>query len=130
MARGEAGPESDLDLYIVTRTRVEVLLDSRLDRVRRVRESLEYQELVRLGYRPDPMPILHTVEELVGHPWILLDITHHGVILYDPEGVLARELEAVRRRLAELGAKRVVLPDGSWYWDLKPDWCPGETVEL
>ena len=130
VARGEAGPDSDLDLYLVTRIRVSPLLDPRLDRVRGVRESPEYHELARLGYQPDPMPILHTVEHLATHPWILLDISHHGVILHDPDGVLARELEAVRRRLADLGARRVEQPDGSWYWDLKQDWRPGEVVEL
>jgi predicted nucleotidyltransferase len=130
VARGEAGPESDLDLYVVTRNPIPVLLDPRLERVRRVRESREYQEFVRLGYRPEPMPILHTAAELAVHPWILLDISDHGVILYDPEGVLLREVEAVRSRLTELGAKRIERPDGSWYWDLKPDWRPGDVIEL
>jgi hypothetical protein len=76
------------------------------------------------------MPLYHTVEKLRTHPWILLDIAHHGVILLDPEGVLARELEAIRQRLRELGSRRVVRPDGTWYWDLKPDWRPGEVIEL
>lgn len=131
VARGEATTESDLDLYIVTRVPVRILLDPRLDRIRTgIRESPEYCAAVSAGYRPAPMPILHTVEELARHPWILLDITHHGIILYDPAGVLERELEAVRRRLAELGSKRIELPDGTWYWDLKPDWRPGDVVEL
>jgi hypothetical protein len=64
------------------------------------------------------------------YPWILLDIAHHGVVLYDPESILALELDAVRRRMADLGARRIELPDGSWYWDLKPDWQPGEVVDL
>jgi predicted nucleotidyltransferase len=130
VARGEPGPGSDLDLYVVTREPVAVLLDPRLEGVRRLRQSPEYQILARQGYRPDPMAIFHTAAKLATHPWILLDIADHGVILYDPARVLARELEAVRRRLRELGAKRVERPDGSWYWDLKPDWRPGETVEL
>jgi hypothetical protein len=130
VARGEAGPESDLDLYVVTRSARSLLLDPHLDRTRQIRESAEYRLLARQGYRPDPMPVFQTEEQLVAHPWILLDIAHQGVVLYDPEGVLARELEAVRRRLVELGARRVERPDGSWYWDLKPDWRPGEIIEL
>jgi hypothetical protein len=70
------------------------------------------------------MPIYHTIEQLAAHPWILLDIAHHGIIPYDRESVLARELDAIRRRLLELGSRRVELPDGSWYWQLKPDWGP------
>ncbi len=96
----------------------------------RIDASPEYQALVRAGYRPTPSPIPHTVDDLARHPWILLDIAHHGVILHDPERVLARELAAVRRRMAELGSRRVALADGSWYWDLKPGWRPGEVVDL
>jgi hypothetical protein len=129
-ARGEPGPESDLDLYVVTREQVSSFLDRRLAGISPLRDTPEYQTLARQGYRPDPMPIFHSAAKLAAHPWILLDIADHGVILYDPEGILARELEAVRSRLRELGAKRIERQDGSWYWDLKPDWRPGETVEL
>jgi len=129
VARGQARPDSDLDLYVVTRR--PSLGNSRLRGMwGRVEASPEFQALVRAGYQPTPSPIPHTVDDLARHPWILLDITHHGVVLYDPESVLERELAAVRRRMAELGSVRVELPDGSWYWDLKPDWQPGEVVDL
>ena len=51
------------------------------------------------------------------------------MILHDPEGLLDKDLEAVRR-LRELGSRRIERADGSWYWDLKPDWRPGEIIEL
>lgn len=129
-ARGEATPASDLDLYVVTRTQAANSVGQSVGLGTRLRDTPEYQTLVREGYRPDPMPILHTAAKLATHPWILLDIADHGVILYDPEGILARELEAVRRRLRELGSRRIERPDGTWYWDLKPDWRPGEIVAL
>jgi hypothetical protein len=129
VARGEARPDSDLDLYVVTR--LPVLGDPRLRPTwGRIDASPEYQALVAAGYRPAPSPLLHTVEDLRRHSWILLDITHHGIVLYDPASVLGRELNAVRRRMAELGSRRIELADGSWYWDLKPDWRPGEVVDL
>ena len=129
VARGQARPDSDLDLYVVTR--LPILGDPRLRATwERIDASPEYQTLVAAGYRPTPSPVLHTVDELRCHSWILLDITHHGIVLYDPVGVLERELNAVRRRMAELGSRRVELADGSWYWDLKPDWRPGEVVDL
>ena len=130
VARGEPTLESDLDLYVVTRETVSPLLDPRLGTVGRLRETLEYKALEQYGYRPDPMPIFHSAEKLATHPWILLDIADHGVILSDSEGILTKELEAVRRRLQDLGSQRIQRPDGSWYWDLKPDWHPGETVAL
>jgi hypothetical protein len=129
VARGQARPNSDLDLYVVTRR--SILGDARLHAMwSRIDGSREYQVLVAAGYRPTPSSVPHTVGDLVRHPWLLLDIAHHGIVLYDPESVLARELDAVRRRMAELGSQRIELPDGSWYWDLKPDWQPGEVVDL
>ena len=129
VARGQARPDSDLDLYLVTRR--SSLGDARLHGMwGRIDASPEFQALTRAGYRPTLSPVPHTVDDLARHPWILLDITHHGVILYDPESVLERELDAVRRRMAELGSTRVELPDGTWFWDLKPDWRPGEVVDL
>jgi uncharacterized protein len=129
VARGEARPDSDLDLYVVTRR--PILGDPRLRPMwARIDASPEHQALVAAGYRPTPSPVLHTVEDLCRHSWILLDISHHGITLYDPASVLERELNAVRRRMAELGSRRVELADGSWYWDLKPDWRPGEVVDL
>jgi hypothetical protein len=129
VARGQARSDSDLDLYVVTHR--PSLGDSRLQRMWGcIDASPEYQALVSAGYQPTPSPVPHTMEELARHPWILLDIAHHGVILYDPESPLERELDAVRRRMAELGSKRIELPDGSGYWDLKPDWRPGEVVDL
>ena len=129
VARGEARPDSDLDLYVVTRR--PILGDSRLPAMwGRIDASREYQALVAVGYRPTLSPVPHTVDDLAGHPWILLDIAHHGLVVYDPEAALERELAAVRRRMAELGSQRIALSDGSWYWDLKPDWRPGEVVDL
>jgi len=130
VARGEPMPDSDLDLYVVTRNPVATLSDKRLEGMIRLHDTPEYQALLRQSYRPEPMPIYHTLAHLATHPWILLDIADHGIILYDPEGILAKELESIRRRLRELGSRRIQLPDGSWYWDLKPDWRPGETVAL
>jgi predicted nucleotidyltransferase len=129
VARGQARSDSDFDLYVVTRR--SCLGDSRLHGTwTRIDASPEYGALARAGFRPTPSPVPHTVGDLVRHPWILLDIAHHGVILYDPKSVLEQELRAVRRRMTELGSTRVELPDGSWYWDLKPNWRPGEVVDL
>nr|HID13671.1 hypothetical protein [Anaerolineae bacterium] len=75
-------------------------------------------------------PVFFNEAELADTPWLLLDIQDHGIILYDPHAILQRKFESLRRRLRELGSRKVVLEDGSWYWDLKPDWKPGEVIEL
>ena len=88
-ARGEAAIESDLDLYVAIRDQTGDAYGRCADRLEVIRSSPEYLELARRGYRPDPMPIIHSLSKLATHPWILLDIQDHGVILHDPEGVLA-----------------------------------------
>jgi hypothetical protein len=70
-----------------------------------------------------------TPEEVRRHPPILLDMTEEGIILHDKGGFLEKELEAIRRRLRELGARKVATPKGH-YWILKPDLKPGEVVEI
>jgi hypothetical protein len=52
------------------------------------------------------------------------------VILRDAADFYASVLERLRRRLDELGARRYVDEDGYEYWDLKPDWKPGDVVKL
>ena len=76
------------------------------------------------------MPVFRSEAALVDTPWLLLDVSHHGIILFDPRQVLHAKLAALRRRLAELGSRRIELADGSWYWDLKPNLRPGEMIEL
>jgi hypothetical protein len=41
-----------------------------------------------------------------------------------------RLFEQVLAGMRELGSRRVHLPDGSWYWDLKPDFRWGDVVEI
>lgn len=129
VARGEARPDSDIDLLIVHKE-VDSLLTRRFVKVFfELKEEAEYERLTAMGLRPGPCPVFITEADLWERPLILLDVLDHGLILYDT-GVLQRRLEALRRRLSELASKKVVLGDGRWYWDLKPDWKPGEVIEL
>lgn len=49
-------------------------------------------------------------------------------ILYDT-GILAEELAKIKKRLKELGSKKVKIKD-SWFWILKPDIRLGESVVI
>lgn len=129
VARGEARADSDIDLLVVHAEGCDDPLGAFLAALREIRESEEYRRLVAAGYRPDPYPVLLSERDLWERPLILLDAMDHGIILWDT-GVLAKRFAALRQRLDELGAKKVLLPDGRWYWDLKPDWRPGEVVAL
>jgi predicted nucleotidyltransferase len=129
VARGEARPDSDIDLLVVLAEGCPDPLGMFLRALKEARESDEYVRLVGAGYRPDPYPVFLTEQDLWERPLILLDAMDHGVILWDT-GVLGRRFAALRQRLGELGAKKVFLPEGRWYWDLKPDWKPGEVILL
>jgi predicted nucleotidyltransferase len=131
-ARGKAGAESDVDLLIVA-TSFEPF-ESRFDMFTAIDEALRasraYQDLISkcLGTTISPIPL--TVEEVERTPPILLDLVTDGLIVYDTERFMARKLRALRKKLAALGARRVALEGGGWYWDLKPDYKLGEVVEL
>lgn len=129
VARGEAGPESDVDLLVVHDGMQPRPLERFVDLLPAIRASEEFRALKARGLNPEPYPIFMTEKELWEHPLILLDVLDHGIVLHD-SGALRRRLEALRKRLSELGSRKVELGDGGWYWDLKPDWKPGEVVEL
>jgi len=129
VARGEARPDSDIDVLIVHRE-VDFSPTGRfVDVLFKLRESDEYRRLEAEGLNPDPSPIFMTEKKMYERPLILLDVLDHGIIIHD-NGVLRKRLESLEKRLTELGSRKVVLEDGSWYWDLKPDWKPGEVIEL
>ena len=52
-----------------------------------------------------------------------------AIILYDRGGFFGEVLGRLRRRLEELGARRVRL-GRRWYWVLKGDFRFGEVVEI
>jgi predicted nucleotidyltransferase len=130
VARGEASELSDIDLLAILKGTASDPMQRFLYILRELRKDPEYLRLRGEGFLPDPFPIFLTEKELDVRSLILLDVLDHGIILYDEENCLKRRLEALERRLRELGSKKIYLSDGSWFWDLKPDWKPGEIIEL
>ena len=130
VARGEAHRWSDVDLFVVHRGDRETVSEAFLRAKLRLRDRPLARELTARGVPTAPVAVYRSEEELVDTPWLMLDMTHHGILLFDPRGVLGRKLARLRTRLQELGSRRIELDDGSWYWDLKPDLRPGEVVTL
>ena len=122
-ARGEGRPESDLDLLVIVRG----LAGGRFDRYRPVRELAQEvsEELA------DRLSLIVSTPEGAEHikPYYLGMLSGH-VMLRDVGGFFAAILDRLERRLRELGARRHVDEDGYEYWDLKPDWKPGDVVTL
>jgi len=129
VARKQARPDSDIDLLIVHKDVDFCPMKTFVERQPLLRKGKGYKHLKVKGLDPYLSPVFLTERDLWERPLILLDVLDHGRILYDT-GVLKRRLRMLQRRLRELGAKRIALPDGSWYWDLKPDWKPGEVIIL
>ena len=130
VARGEAGPHSDIDLFVVCRKLPKGMMRRRrlLEPVReRLQKDLE--GLWRQGIYADFTELILTEEEARRFRWLYLEMMEEAVILFDREGFLRGVFEALRRRLRELGARRRKIGKLK-YWDLKPDMKPGEVVEL
>jgi len=133
VARGEAGEGSDIDLLVVSGS-FGRSFGSRFELFNEVENSLLSSESrrrlrqLKRGTLISPVPL--TPEEVKRNPPILLDIIVDGIILYDKDGFLKDRLEELEKKLQSLGARRIRLPSGSWYWDLKPDYQFGEVVEI
>jgi len=131
-ARGEASPESDLDVLVVA----DALPNDLAGRMRlacaireKARKSEAGRSLRRAGRSTLISSIYLTPEEVRAHPPILLDVADHGVIWYDRDNFLTGVLTDIKHRLSELGARKVRAKKG-YYWILKPDRKPGEVIEI
>lgn len=125
-ARGTQRPDSDLDLLVVVRDlpRHRPARWEEWDGVERLlAERLRGRAPVHLS------PLLKSPEAIVAGTPLLLDLTEDAVLLFDRDGFLAGRLEVLRRRLRQLGARRIRLDGDRWVWDLKPDYRPGEVFE-
>ncbi len=130
VGRRTAGPDSDLDVLIVA----DGLPNGRIPRVR------EFQAVERLtapallqardaGLNTTLSPVFKTRTEVEQGSPLLLDMIEDARILFDQDNFLSNALQAQKNRLERLGARRI-WRGNAWYWDLKPDYVPGEVFEL
>ncbi len=130
-ARGTATTNSDVDLLVVA----EDLPVDRWDRQEiNIRLSRELEPLLEdiareTAWYPYLSVILETPDEARRFHRIYLDMVEESRLLYDRDGLFASVLQSVKRKIAELGAKRVQVGE-KWYWDLIPDFKPGKVVDL
>ncbi|MEA1965381.1 MAG: nucleotidyltransferase domain-containing protein [Candidatus Aerophobetes bacterium] len=122
--------DSDIDVLIIA----EGLPKGRMKRVDQfltIEDRIEpfLKSLQKEGINTCISPVFKTPEEAeVGSP-LFLDMVEDASILFDRNGFFSKILVRLRNRLRELGAKRV-WKGNAWYWVLKPDYKPGEIIEL
>jgi predicted nucleotidyltransferase len=130
-ARGAATPASDLDLLVVA----EPLPPSRMKRVREFRPVADATRAVRSrvwsaeGPEIELAPVFKTPHELAAGSPLYLDMTLWRVVLADRDDMLETFLKGLSGRMQALGSRRVPFKGGA-FWDYKPDFRPGEVVEL
>lgn len=129
-ARGEAAAQSDIDLLVV----VSDLPEGRLARQRclepvdaRLEEKL--RALRRQGVLTDFSPLLNPPREAARLTPLYFDLLQDALILYERAGFFSAVLERLRQSFQRLGARRV-RRGKLRYWELKPDYTPGEVFEL
>ncbi len=132
VARGTARPDSDLDLLLIVRDAPASYwkrLQPILPILRRLREQPCWKELEEQGVTPFVSVLVLSLEEAKENRYLYMDMIEDARILVDQGGFFRGKLESLRRRLEELGAKKVQR-DKDWYWDLKPDLKLGDIVIL
>lgn len=123
-------PDSDVDLLIVAE-------DLPRGRVARVGDfakiEAEMGETLRRlrseGVTTELSPVLKTPSEVDQGSPLFLDMLEDARLLVDRDAFLEQVFESIRARLARLGARRI-WRGNAWFWDLKPDYKPGEVFEL
>ena len=130
VARGEARKESDLDLLLVIRNLPRSRF-RRQDLFMEVEEELEelLRRLEEEGYMVDFSPILKTPEEAMRISPLYLDMVYDAIILFDRDEFFKKVLDRLRKRLEELGARRIRLGK-LWYWVLKEKYRFGEVIDI
>jgi predicted nucleotidyltransferase len=130
-ARGAVTPASDLALLVVAKT----LPPSRMKRVREFRPVADATRTPRSrvssaeGPEIELAPVFKTPAELAAGSPCYLDMTLWCQVLVDRDGMLASFLAGLRHRMEALGSRRLPFK-GDVFWDYKPDFRPGEVVEL
>jgi len=130
VARGTARDDSDVDLLIVSDD-FSGSISSRLDELYEYVKAIEDE--VRWLHNHDIHTTLSiyplTSGEAEEIPILFLDIAYEAKIVYD-DGFLERLLDIIMGKLSMMGARRIELEDGRWYWDLKPDYKPYDVIEI
>ena len=132
VARGDWTESSDMDLLVIldsleggrrAASREMLRLESEL------RGTREHAEAVAKGFYPTFEVYPLAADDALHYRRLYLDALTEGIVLFDRDDFLLRLIESFKKRLKELGSKRIELPGVGHYWVIA-DIKPGEAVEL
>ncbi len=132
VARGEARPESDVDLLLILEETSPVYwerLQPLLSILRQLRRHSCWKVLEDQGIFPSLSVLILSRAEANQNRYLYLDMIEDARILVDRDGFFQSRLKVLQKRLQALGARKIDRDEG-WYWDLKPDLRPGQEVIL
>jgi predicted nucleotidyltransferase len=129
VGRGAMREDSDIDFLVVARD----LPQGRWARVREfgpieTRLAPMLQPRVAGAFPILLSPVFKTPAEVEARSPLFLDMVEDARLLHDADGFFACFLDGMRERMRKLGSRRV-WRGNVWYWDLKPDYQPGEVFE-
>jgi len=130
VGRGTPRPDSDIDILIVA----EGLPDGRMRRSRDF-ETVEtamgsaIRRAAQAGVHTSLAPVFKTPAEAGAGSPLFLDMIDDARVLVDRDQFLRQLFDRFRERLTARGARRV-WRGNAWFWDLKPDYRPGDEFEL
>ena len=128
IGRNTPNYDSDVDILIIA----ENLPCGRMERIREFghiesKMEPEFDSLKKSGINSYLSPVIKSVEEASAGSPLFLDMTEDSIILYDRDMFFKNLMDALKKRLGELGAKRVFRAN-AFFWDLKPDYKPKENI--
>ncbi|MFH0903668.1 MAG: nucleotidyltransferase domain-containing protein [Methanobacteriota archaeon] len=129
VARGTAKQESDIDLLIILKGAHDSYY-RRLEPVVDIELKLRKEAFETTGATAMFSSIILSKKEAMQNRNIFLDMLDASIIRYDKGDFFKNRLKDLEKRLLQLGSKKVILEDKTWYWNLKPDSAPGEVIEL
>ena len=120
VARGEAGPESDIDLLVVVDHRLESVIDDARTRgrVAESSSSLRVDEWQRARHFHQVQVVIAGRTDLESPGPLFLDLPEDARIIWDPHGELRQALHRLADRLRAAGARHHRSHRYGSFWDL------------
>ena len=128
--------ESDVDMVYIVEDSVRGLWSKELAVFKSFNSAYEYLAFDKwfrmkgfYGYPEITLTSLKRSHALSFQP-IYLDMLFYRAILYDKDQFLKDLMMRLQCKLKALGSKKVTYSNGSWYWILKPNLKPGESLDI